>query len=253
MHILLANDDGIGTVGIMALLDAALARGHRVTMCAPAVQQSAASHRITLSEPIMVREYPIESPDATAYAIHGTPVDCVRLGLLGGLAKEPDMVLSGINNGYNAGVAVQYSGTVGAAMEGTLYRLPSIAASVDYDAEPQMIRELAEYVIEVAERYQAHPNARDMMLNLNAPALPRAQWEKPIYAPLSTGFFADGYDRLEGGRVGSFFCLQPGSACEPPAEGTDQWYLERNHPVFTLLGNPVCAPEGAFAGLGLTE
>ena len=144
MHILLVNDDGIGSVGIMALFHEALKRGHRVTMCAPAAQQSAASHRITLTEPIMAKTYPVDSPMAEAYAIHGSPVDCVRLGLLGGLAKKPDLVLSGINNGYNAGMAVQYSGTVGAAMEGALYRLPASAASIDYGAEPQAVHELAE-------------------------------------------------------------------------------------------------------------
>ena len=253
MHILLANDDGIDAIGIRLLLEAALARGHRVTMCAPAVQQSAASHRITLTEPIQMKERPMEHPNAKAYAISGTPVDCVRLGLLGGLAEKPDMVLSGINNGYNAGVAVHYSGTVGAAMEGTLNRLPAMAVSIDYDATPQMIREMAEYVVQVAERYQARPAVPGLMLNLNVPPLLRAQWEKPVYAPLATGFFCDGYDRLEGGRVGSFFCLQHGAVCEPAAEGTDLWYLERNHPVFTLLGNPMCAPAETFAGLGLTE
>jgi hypothetical protein len=108
MHIFLVNDDGIGAVGIMALLRAAEKRGHRVTMCAPKNQMSAASQRITLSDPIQVREYPVEGSSCTAWAIDGTPADCVRVSLCpGGLVTDPvDMVISGINKGENAGTAV---------------------------------------------------------------------------------------------------------------------------------------------------
>lgn len=251
MHILLANDDGINAAGIQALLRAALKRGHRVTVCAPATQQSATSHHITLSEPIMVKEQPTESPMAKAYAVYGTPVDCVRLGLLGGLAENPDMVLSGINNGFNAGISIHYSGTVGAAMEGALYHLPAIAASIDFDADPENIAQLAEYVIQVAERYLTKPRVSGSILNINAPDLPRSQWETPVYAPMAHTFYSDGYDRCEGGRVGVFFCLQSGGQCEPAPEGTDQWYLTRNHPVFTFLGGLECAPESVFAQMEL--
>ena len=128
MHIFLVNDDGIGSKGIMALARAATGRGHKVTMCAPATQQSAASQRITLAEPIYVAPYPSQDPLLTAYAITGTPTDCVRLGLQN-LAKEPvDVLISGINDGYNSGMAVHYSGTVAAAREGALNGLHAIAA-----------------------------------------------------------------------------------------------------------------------------
>ena len=116
MHILLVNDDGITAVGITALLKEAAARGHRVTMAAPDRQQSAASHRLTLSEPIMMHPFTTGLPGVEAYAIKGSPADCVRVALLGGLVTDPvDVVVSGINNGLNAGMDAHYSGTLGAA------------------------------------------------------------------------------------------------------------------------------------------
>ncbi|MDD3334009.1 MAG: 5'/3'-nucleotidase SurE [Eubacteriales bacterium] len=251
MHIFLVNDDGIGSIGIMALLDAACARGHQVTMCAPSGPQSAASHRITLTEPLYLKEYPVQQKNAKAYAITGTPADCVRIGLGGGILDNPvDLVLSGINNGYNAGMAVHYSGTVGAAMEGALNHLPSIAASIDYDADPQNVAQLAEYVLELAEGYQskALPGS---ILNVNAPNLPRCAWEKPVYTPLSEANFTDGYDRCYAERVGTYYWMQSGCATEAYQEGTDLWYLNQNHVTLTLMGNPVTLPENLFQAMGL--
>lgn len=108
----------------MALMEAALKRGHRVSMCAPSGQMSAASHRITLSDPLYVKDYPLNWENAEGFAITGTPADCVRLAFLGGLVAESvDGVISGINNGYNAGLATYYSGTVGAAREGARWAI----------------------------------------------------------------------------------------------------------------------------------
>ena len=143
MHIFLVNDDGIGAKGIMALMDAAADRGHQVTMCAPRYQQSAASHRFTLMEPVYAAEYALGRPGCRGFSIAGTPADCVRVGLQHLIDRPMDMVVSGINNGYNAGIAVHYSGTVGAAMEGAFHHLPAIAASIHHKATDEMIRHLA--------------------------------------------------------------------------------------------------------------
>lgn len=254
MRILLVNDDGIGAVGIMTLMDAAVERGHQVIMCAPSGQQSAASHRITLADPLFVRDYPVQYESATAYAITGTPADCVRLALMGGLNDAPlDMVISGINNGYNAGMATHYSGTVGAAMEGALNHLHAVAASIDFNADPQNVRDAADFVIATAERYHKTPLTRVAVLNINVPNLPASQWRKPVYAPLSDANFTDGYERRHAERAGTYFWMLGGCATEPYREGTDQWYLEHNHVVLTLMGNPVCEPSEACGALGLIE
>ena len=160
MHIFLVNDDGIGSRGIMALLEAAVERGHEVTMCAPRYQQSAASHRFTLTEPIYVKEWPVDRPGCQAYAITGSPVDCVRVGLQQLVDRPVDIVLSGVNDGYNAGMAVHYSGTVGAAMEGALNHLRAMAVSIHHRADQAMIDHLARYAIRVAEQYARRTRRR---------------------------------------------------------------------------------------------
>ncbi|MEG2949866.1 MAG: 5'/3'-nucleotidase SurE [Clostridia bacterium] len=244
MHIFLVNDDGIGAKGIMALFHAAVLRGHRVSMCAPRTQQSAASHRFTLTEPIYVEPYPVQGEGSQAFSITGSPVDCVRIGLFE-LVKEPvDVLISGINNGYNAGMAVHYSGTVGAAMEGAINRLPSIATSIHHEASQAMIDHLA-------ERYHKKKTPPCTILNINAPNVAAEQLQKPVYAPLSVGNFIDGYERRESPRAGTYYWLLDGSVTEHPEAGSDMDCLAKNHVVLTLMGNPTCLGCEAFADLEL--
>ena len=252
MHFLLVNDDGIGSAGIMALMEAALKRGHRVSMCAPSGQMSAASHRITLSDPLYVKDYPLNRENAQGFAITGTPADCVRLAFLGGLVTEPvDGVISGVNNGYNAGLATYYSGTVGAAREGALLGHPSIAASIDYKADPAHVQDAAELVLTVAEKYCQAPQDGFRVLNINVPDLPRARWGASVYAPLSRATIRDGYERCYADRPGTYFWLQAGCEMDPPAEGCDEWYLNLGHPTLTLLSGMGSEPQADFDRLGL--
>lgn len=239
MHIFLANDDGIGSPGIMALARAATARGHRVTMCAPASQQSASSHRITMSSPIFVSEYPVNDPAVKAYAIDGSPADCVRLGLLQLVESPVDMLISGINDGCNAGMAVHYSGTVSAAREGALHGLHAVAASLDYGATQDMLDSFAHFVIQQAEGYASVQVPPVTVLNINAPALPPEKLKAPAYAPLCTANFTDNYLRRESPRSGTYYWLDHGAETEPPIPGADQDLLAQGHITLTLLGNPM--------------
>ena len=104
MHILIANDDGIFAPGIKALVQAACAAGHRVTVFAPDTQRSAASHAFTLKKPL--HAYPVEFDGVSAFKVDGTPADCVRLGLYLTRNDPVDCVLTGINNGSNRGAAI---------------------------------------------------------------------------------------------------------------------------------------------------
>lgn len=136
MHILLSNDDGLMAPGLLAAYASLKERGHRVTICAPDGQRSAASHAVTLRSPVKVAPWAL--PDGSlGFAVYGSPADSVRLGLLV-LAKEPvDMVVSGINDDRNLGYDINYSGTVAGALEATGMGYPAIAISVeksmDYD------------------------------------------------------------------------------------------------------------------------
>ena len=235
MHIFLTNDDGVGARGIMALYRAAVARGHEVTMCAPRHQQSAAGHRFTLSEPLFGNEYPLEH--GKGYAVAGAPADCVRIGLQKVIDHPVDVVISGINDGYNAGIATHYSGTVGAAMEGAFHNLPSIAVSIHHKATQEMFDHLADYTILVAEQYAKKTQKRATILNINAPCLNAYELKEPVYAPLDTAFYKDGYEKRLSPRAGEYYWLEGGSPIEPADEGSDNWYLERGHITLTIMGN----------------
>ena len=168
MHLMLVNDDGIHAPGIRALCDAALAAGHRVSVCAPDCERSAASHAITIRG--VMRAERIDFPGAeTAYAASGTPADCARLGLY--LIPGVDAVISGVNNGENQGGACVYSGTVAAAMEASMSGTPALAASLcAYNTHEYAAA--AKLAVHVAEWMLAHPLPRGALYNLNVPALP---------------------------------------------------------------------------------
>lgn len=253
MHLLLTNDDGIGFKGIMALLRAAARRGHRVTMCAPRDPQSAMSQRITIVEPIFVSEYPVEEPDAKAYAIAGSPTDCLRIGLYILRTDQPDAVISGINNGYNAGMAVHYSGTVGAAREGAIRGYPSVATSIHDQADTEMIDHLADVSVIAAERLAAAKAALPpcTVLNINMPNVRPSELKPAVYAPLSTRAYRDGYEQRVSPRAGMYFWMTKENNIDPPEEGSDQYMLDRGHIVYTLMGNPACCAPALFDGLNI--
>ena len=166
MHVLISNDDGIFAPGIKALADEAVRRGHRVSIFAPDSQRSAASHAITLTRPLHAKQE--EFGGLTAYAIDGTPADCVRLGIHMLGDDRPDFVLSGINAGPNRGGAILYSGTVSAAMEASMCGLPAAAVSRSTFKEDGF-EESARLGVDLMEWAAGHPLPRGEIYNLNVP------------------------------------------------------------------------------------
>ena len=165
MNILVTNDDGIQAQGIGVLAKAA-SRFGKVTVVAPARQCSAMSHRITLGSPMRLERVEFPWENVTAYSLTGTPADCVKAALDAILPEKPDVVLSGINHGYNVGFDVVYSGTVGAAMEALMNGIPAIALSQN-DVGGFTIAE--EYLPQVlSELLQAAPSRREIW-NVNFP------------------------------------------------------------------------------------
>ena len=161
--ILVSNDDGIHSEGIAALAEALRPLGE-VVVAAPDRERSAVSHALTLHRPLRVEEL-----GPGRYAIDGTPTDCVNLAINGILkARRPSLVVSGINKGANLGDDVTYSGTVSAAMEGTLLGVPSIAVSAigrdrfRFDVAADFAVRLATWVLE-----RGLPP--DTLLNVNVP------------------------------------------------------------------------------------
>ena len=232
MHFLITNDDGIGAPGLKALGDAVLKRGHRLTVCAPATQQSAASQHLTIDKPLLVRSRPW--PGAEAWALEGTPADCARIGLQ--LAAEPaDFVLSGINNGLNAGSAVYYSGTFSAAREAAMAHRRAMAVSIDVGATEKMLAALGERAVRLAERLEDEDFPRAAVLNLNAPALPPAELKEMRLAPLSDAFYEDGYEKRESPRGQIYFWLEGGLKMEPHRPDTDLALLAEGYPTLSVV------------------
>ena len=134
-RILVTNDDGVRSEGLHALADALRSLGD-VTVVAPHIEASAIGHALTLRRPLRVQEV-----GDKVYEVDGTPTDCVNIGVTHIYRENPDLVVSGINKGYNLGDDVTYSGTVAGAMEGALLGIPSIAVSLarcdgKYDFHP---------------------------------------------------------------------------------------------------------------------
>jgi 5'-nucleotidase len=139
--ILLSNDDGYASLGIRAMHMALREAGAHVVLVAPEVEQSAASHALSLHNPLRLRRL-----DDDTFAIDGTPADCVYVALHAGtrvLKRRPDLVVSGINRGLNLGQDAFYSGTVAAAREGALRGVPSLAVSAEAKGDLARVSEAA--------------------------------------------------------------------------------------------------------------
>ncbi len=193
--ILLTNDDGIDANGLAALASALDGLG-TLAVVAPAQEQSAVGHSITVRDPVRAQPWPFEvgSGAVWARAVTGTPADCVKLGCQRLLPRRPDLVVSGINQGPNTAVNVIYSGTVSAATEATILGIPALAVSLcswdpeaDFEAAGRFARHLAERVL----REGLTPG---VLLNVNVPALgfgeikgieitrqARARWEEEFH------------------------------------------------------------------------
>ncbi len=169
MRILISNDDGVFAEGIRTLAAAAARRGHQVTVVCPDQERSATGHGLTLQSPIRAeRADELFEHGVTAWACSGTPADCTKLALFELLKDKPDLVLSGINHGPNLGTDVFCSGTVAAAMEGTLEGIPSMAVS-SACFQWRQFQAGAELALDVAEQALADRWPETLLLNLNIP------------------------------------------------------------------------------------
>ncbi|RXK80708.1 5'/3'-nucleotidase SurE [Chlorobaculum sp. 24CR] len=178
-HILVCNDDGIEGPGLHALA-ASMKKLGMVTVVAPAEHQSGKSHAMTLGEPLRIRKY-LKNNHFFGHTVSGTPVDCIKVALSHILDEKPDLIVSGINYGSNTAMNSLYSGTVAAAREGAIQKVPSLAFSLttyenaDFTYAAKFARQLAREVL----RRGMPP---DTILSANIPNVP----EKEIRGILCT-------------------------------------------------------------------
>lgn len=174
MNVLLTNDDGIGAPGLAALARE-ISKIADVTIVAPATEMSAVGHAITLSDPLRVTDY-YKDGSFFGQAVSGTPADCVKIAYWALLKNKPkpDLLISGINLGSNAGINTIYSGTVSAATEGAILRLPSFAISLATYTQPYF-DVAAEFAAILAQKLIDNKLPESVFLNVNVPPLKRDQ------------------------------------------------------------------------------
>ena len=164
-RILITNDDGVRAPGILAVAQALQPLGD-ITIAAPAENQSGKGHSIVTSDPIFVDTVTLAG-GLRGFSIVATPATCVKVGVRALMAERPDLVVSGINRGYNLGMVTYVSGTVGAAREAALMGIPAIASSLSV-AETNYAAG-AEFVRQVAEMVRQHGLEPGVLLNVNIP------------------------------------------------------------------------------------
>ena len=204
MNILIVNDDGITALGIHELVKY-LHKGYpdaKLYVCAPDRQRTAAGHGITLRDPVILKEEPFEFT-AGAWSCSGTPADCVKAGirLMSLEGERPDLVCSGINMGFNLGSDVLYSGTVSAALEGTICGVPSVAFSVgDHDATHF---EAFETLVPSVCQRAVEENSTRWIMNVNVPDLPKEEIKGIRYTKLGERIYGEDFsvERTEEGIV----------------------------------------------------
>src|SRR5215472_15304318 len=162
-RILVTNDDGYRSEGLIALADALRPLGD-VTVVAPMTEASAIGHALTLRHPLR-----LEHMADKLFAVEGTPTDCVNIAVTQIIRGLPDLVVSGINKGWNLGDDVTYSGTVSGALEGALLGIPAIAVSLRQTRETYDFSHAARAAALVAESLIQHPLPPRTFLNINVP------------------------------------------------------------------------------------
>lgn len=214
-RILLTNDDGVRSPGLRSAYDE-LRRVGDVTVVAPVDQRSGTSHMLTLETPLRAHRL----VDLPGWMVDFTPVDCVKLAIKQLLPARPDLVVSGINYGWNTGHLVHYSGTVAAAKEALLNGVPSLAASLCCWDKPADFGPSARLLRQVVESLLANPLPAGVLLNVNIPDLPETEVKGFRWARQCTQALVDTYDRREDPRKRPYYWLT-GALVGLTGEGPD--------------------------------
>jgi 5'-nucleotidase len=224
MRILIANDDGIYSPGIVALAEVAAKFGE-VRIVAPDVEQSSAGHSITAWRPLSYKRTPIKGFEA--YRVNGTPADCVGIGVHNW--ENVDVVLSGINFGTNLGHAIWHSGTVAAAKQATLLGLRGIALSMPATKDEPDFVSLKQSVEKVLEIVLKDPKLTLVNVNFPEESPKGLRWTRQSVRRYD-GKIVPGEDPM--GRQHFWFSVIP---IEGTEEGTDRWALEQGYVSLTPL------------------
>ena len=237
MRILLTNDDGFYAPGLRALREQLLPLGD-VTIVAPATEQSAMGHSVTLLTPLLVNQIFEEvrgEKQFLGWAVEGRPADCVKLALLELLPDPPDVIVSGMNAGSNAGINVLYSGTVAAAIEGAFYRHTAIACSLEYDGKIHDYKKAAGYCVQVIKQLLATKPPAGSLFNVNVPVLERGPIKGVRVLRQNVTPYSEKFDRRVNPRGRVYFWTSAEFHCPEPHPDTDVTALAEQYITVTPL------------------
>lgn len=238
MLILLTNDDGIYAPGLTALEHELRALGD-VVVVAPATEQSGVGHSITYLTPLTVKEVFHNDGGATSdrrwgWAVEGSPADCVKIGVHQLCPRPPDLVVSGINNGLNAGINVLYSGTVAAAIEGAFFGITSVAVSLEFDVHAHFDR-AARLARQVIEQVLAKKTAEPQLYNLNIPTAALDGTPEVAVVPMNVTRYDDSFEKRVDPWGRNYYWLTGGPAPATPGHETDLSTLAKGKVSLTPL------------------
>lgn len=220
--ILVTNDDGVSSDGIQSLFKAMNLIGTAV-MVAPDREKSAVSHSITLHRPLKV-----EKLGQNVYTLNGTPTDCVTIAVSRVLKRKPDILISGINRGGNLGDDLTYSGTVSAAMEGTILDIPSIAISMvggpayHFSTASSFAKKIVRYLLK-------EPMPRDTLLNINVPNVPARSVKGVLYTRQGKRVYSNSVRDITDPRGEPYYWIGGGTQNWEEGTDTDFYAVERNY------------------------
>ena len=218
MLTLLTNDDGIFAPGLAAMA-VALRQLGEVCVVAPATEQSGVGHAITFLTPLTAKEI-FEGKVRRGWAVDGSPADAVKLAISQFCPRKPDLVVSGINGGLNAGINVLYSGTVAAAIEGAFFGITSIAVSLEYNEHAHFDR-AAELAIPVIRELLRFSSPSGSLYNLNIPTAALTGSPKLRVVPMSVVRYGEEFEKRIDPRGRPYFWATNDPPPAPSLRETD--------------------------------
>lgn len=224
--ILICNDDGIEAPGLHVLVDCVKEMGD-IVVVAPDNLRSGQSSAMTFNAPLRINGHP-DYNGAKMHSITGTPVDCVKLAMHCLVPRRPDIMLSGINHGSNAGNSIIYSGTMGAAMEACMLGIPSVGYSLLHHSWEADFTECIPYIKDITSRVIAGGLPDGVCLNVNFPAKVKIEGMKIVRAAKS--HWTEEYKEYVDPHGKPFYWLTGKQVNEEPDNAdTDLYWLDRNY------------------------
>jgi len=220
--ILVTNDDGVSSDGIQNLFKAMNLIGTAV-MVAPDREKSAVSHSITLHRPLKVDQI-----RHNIYTLNGTPTDCVTIAVSRVLKRKPDILISGINRGGNLGDDLTYSGTVSAAMEGTILDIPSIAISM-VGGPSYHFSTASSFAKKIVRHLLKEPMPRDTLLNINVPNISARDVKGVLYTRQGKRVYSNSVHDIVDPRRETYYWIGGGTRNWEEGTDTDFYAVERNY------------------------